>query len=75
MAQLKKAGDSTEEEKGRIMQLQLFNMICSLIYSVFFIGFFVYIFLIFIVGWYALAGVLVSLLMVSLLRVVQKKLT
>ncbi|WP_175640134.1 hypothetical protein [Metabacillus schmidteae] len=70
---LKNQETTSKEEKMRITQLQLVNIMLLVIYSVFFVAFFVYIGLLFVAGWYALSGIIVGLIMMSLIRVMQKR--
>ena len=70
---LKKAGGTSTKEKNRISQLKTFNFLLLFIYSLFFVSFYVYIILLFIVGLYALSGIVVGLLMMTLIKLVQKK--
>ncbi|WP_110114277.1 hypothetical protein [Bacillus sp. CGMCC 1.16541] len=71
-AQLKNQQSTPKEERMRIYQLQAFNIMLLLVYSLFFISFFVYIGMIVVVEWYALSGVLVGLLMMSVIKFLQK---
>ncbi|MFP3719318.1 hypothetical protein SFC57_14835 [Niallia circulans] len=73
LANLKKDEGTHAKEKGRIAQLQVFNSLLILIYSLFFVSFFVYIILLFIVKLYALSGIIVGLLMMNIIKLVQKK--
>ncbi|MBM7704398.1 hypothetical protein [Metabacillus iocasae] len=72
-ASLKKQESTPKEEKMRIYQLQVFNILLLVVYSLFFIAFFVYIGMIFIVKWYALSGIIVGLVMMSVIKFIQKK--
>ncbi|MEY9865996.1 hypothetical protein ABIE66_001375 [Peribacillus sp. B2I2] len=73
LAQLKKNETTSKKEIIRIYQLQVFNAMLFLVYSLFFIAFFVYIVLLFIVKWYALSGIFVGLLMMSIIKLIQKQ--
>ncbi|WP_303981514.1 hypothetical protein [Niallia circulans] len=73
LANMKKDAGINAKEKGRIAQLQVFNALLILIYSLFFVSFFVYIILLFIVKLYALSGIIVGLLMMNIIKLVQKK--
>ena len=70
---LKKQDTTTKEEKMRIFQLQVFNILLLTAYSLFFVTFFVYIGLLFVADWYALSGIVVGLIMMSLIKFMQEK--
>ncbi|WP_368658102.1 hypothetical protein AB3Z07_24990 [Metabacillus halosaccharovorans] len=70
---LKNQDTTSNEEKMRIFQLQLFNILLLAVYTLFFGAFFVYIGLLFVVGWYALSGIIVGLIMMSLIKLTQEK--
>ncbi|HZH59336.1 MAG TPA: hypothetical protein VEY70_07150 [Metabacillus sp.] len=70
---LKKEETTSKEEKMRIFQLQVFNIMLVLVYSLFLGAFFVYIGLLFVAGWYALSGIVVGLIMMSLIKFMQEK--
>jgi membrane associated rhomboid family serine protease len=70
---LKKQDTTSKDEKMRIYQLQSFNILLLLVYSLSFVAFFVYIGLLFVAGWYALSGIIVGLIMMSLIKVMQEK--
>jgi hypothetical protein len=73
LANLKKDSGTNAKEKGRIAQLQVFNALLLVIYSLFLVSFFVYIILLFVVKLYALSGIIVGLLMMTIIKLVQKK--
>lgn len=73
LANWKKDSGTNTKGKGRIAQLQAFNALLLLIYSLFFVSFFVHIILLFIVKLYALSGIIVGLLMMTMIKLVQKK--
>ena len=70
---LKKEETTSKEEKMRIFQLQVFNIMLVLVYSLFLGAFFVYIGFLFVAGWYALSGIVVGLIMMSLIKFMQEK--
>lgn len=72
-SQLKNQETTSKEETMRIFQLQVVNIMLLVVYSVFFVAFFVYIGLLFVAGWYALSGIIVGLIMISLIKVMQKR--
>ncbi|TXC89523.1 hypothetical protein FS935_16715 [Metabacillus litoralis] len=71
-SQIKREESTSKEEEMRIFQLQIFNILLLVVYSVFFVTFFVYIGLIFIVKWYALSGVIVGLVMMKAIKFIQE---
>lgn len=72
-SELKKEETTSKEEKMRIFQLQVFNIMLVLVYTLFFGAFFVYIGLLFVAGWFALSGIIVGLIMMSLIKFMQEK--
>lgn len=68
----KKDRKRPDKEKGRISELQVFNFLLLIIYSIFFVSFYVYVIMLFIIGLDAVLGVLVGLLMMALIKWVQK---
>jgi len=72
-SELKKEETTSKEEKMRIFQLQVFNIMLVLVYTLFFGALFVYIGLLFVAGWFALSGIIVGLIMMSLIKFMQEK--
>ncbi len=70
---LKNQETTSKEEKMRIFQLQVFNILLVAIYSVFFVALFVYIGLLFVAGLYALSGIIVGLIMMTIIKFMQEK--
>lgn len=68
----KKDSNRPDKEKGRIKELQGFNFLLLLVYSIFFVTFYVYVIMVFIVGIEALLGVLFGFLLMAIIKWVQK---
>lgn len=72
LSNLKK--DTVEmKERTRIRELQAFNVMFLVFITVFFIPFIISLFLIFFTVWYAFAPLVVSTIMITLAKTMQKK--
>ncbi|UHA61145.1 hypothetical protein KDJ21_005630 [Metabacillus litoralis] len=61
------------KERTRIRELQAFNVMFLMLISVLFLLSIFHLFLIFFSGWYAFAPLFVSVIMITLAKIVQKK--
>ncbi|MFC7372575.1 hypothetical protein ACFQPF_12930 [Fictibacillus iocasae] len=73
LSKLKKNQNTSSQEISRIYQLQSFNILLTIVYSVFFIAFIVYTIMLFVVNLYALSGIIVGLVMMTVIKLVLKK--
>lgn len=72
LANLKK--DTVEmKERTRISELQAFNVMFLVFTSIFLLLSIFHLFLIFFTGWYAFAPLFISIIMITLVKTVQKK--